>query len=187
MSTETNITPKKKKSNLKLFLILAGLGIFMFLFAFFQIPLFRMYCQKVGIAISPNTKATTQTKSTRQVTVMFTNVVAGDAPIMFKPKDSFQTIKLGETFKNEYHFVNMSNDTIHFRPIHSVLPEDAAKKLTLSKCFCFDDQTILPHQEYTLPVLYSFKADLDPEIENITMHYTLFPKEGKKGEPITKK
>jgi cytochrome c oxidase assembly protein Cox11 len=40
---QSNLGPQKKKSNLKLFLILAGLGIFMFLFAFFQIPLFRMY------------------------------------------------------------------------------------------------------------------------------------------------
>ncbi|OGC77205.1 MAG: hypothetical protein A2145_05350 [candidate division Zixibacteria bacterium RBG_16_40_9] len=137
-----------------------------------------MYCQKVGIAIAPNSKASSEYKSNgRQVTVLFTSVVAANAPILFKPKESFQTIKVGETAKNEYRFVNLSNDTIYFRPVHSVLPENAATKLTLSKCFCFDDQVILPHQEYTLPVLYSFKSDLDPEVENITMHYTLFPKE----------
>lgn len=180
MQQETEVKQPKKKKNLRLFLILAGLGIFMFVFAFINVPLFRMYCQKVGIAIAPNSKAGSHQKSSgREVTVMFTSVVANNAPILFKPKDSFQTIKLGETFKNEYRFMNLSNDTIYFRPVHSVLPEDAATKLTLSKCFCFDDQVILPHQEYILPVLYSFKADLDSEVENITMHYTLFPKEKK--------
>jgi len=180
MQLEPDSNQPKKKKNLKLFLILAGLGIFMFVFAFINVPLFRMYCQKVGIAISPNTKGSLESKSNgRQVTVLFTSVVAGNAPILFKPKESFQTIPLGETAKNEYRFVNLSNDTIHFRPIHSVLPENAATKLTLTKCFCFDDQVILPHQEYILPVLYSFKSDLDSEVENITMHYTLFPKEKK--------
>ena len=178
MQSEPEPKQPKKKKNLRLFLILAGLGIFMFVFAFINVPLFRMYCQKVGIAISPNSKASPETKSSgRKVTVLFTNVVANNAPILFKPKDSFQNIVLGETAKNEYRFVNLSNDTIYFRPVHSVLPEDAATKLTLSKCFCFDDQVILPHQEYILPVLYSFKSDLDSEVENITMHYTLFPKE----------
>ncbi|HKZ22289.1 MAG TPA: cytochrome c oxidase assembly protein [candidate division Zixibacteria bacterium] len=180
MQPEPDPKQPKKKKNLRLFLILAGLGIFMFVFAFINVPLFRMYCQKVGIAISPNTKASPESKSNgRKVTVLFTSVVANNAPILFKPKESFQTIPLGETAKNEYRFVNMSNDTIYFRPVHSVLPEDAATKLTLSKCFCFDDQVILPHQEYILPVLYSFKSDLDSEVENITMHYTLFPKEKK--------
>jgi cytochrome c oxidase assembly protein subunit 11 len=178
LQQETEVRQPKKKKNLKLFLILAGLGIFMFVFAFVNIPLFRMYCQKVGIAISPNSKAESGTESDgREVTVLFTSVVANNAPILFKPKDSYQNIIVGETAKNEYRFVNLSNDTIYFRPVHSVLPEDAAKKLTLSKCFCFDDQVILPHQEYILPVLYSFKTDLDSEVENITMHYTLFPKE----------
>lgn len=178
MQSDAEIKQPKKKKNLKLFLILAGLGIFMFVFAFINIPLFRMYCQKVGIAIAPNSKASPEAKSNgRKVTVLFTSVVAGNAPILFKPKESYQTIRLGETAKNEYRFVNLSNDTIYFRPIHSVLPEDAATKLTLTKCFCFDDQVILPHQEYILPVLYSFKSDLDSEVENITMHYTLFPKE----------
>lgn len=177
MEWEQSQIRRKKKKNFKLFLILLGLGIFMFLFAFLNVPLFRMYCLKVGIAIAPNAKADGESKSKdRQVTVLFTSVVAENAPILFKPRDSFQTIKVGETARNEYTFQNLSNDTIYFRPVHSVLPENAATKLTLSKCFCFDDQVILPHQKYTLPVLYSFKSDLDPEVENITMHYTLFPK-----------
>src|SRR4030067_2515999 len=168
----------KKISNWKLARVLGGVVVGMLAFAYVNVPLFRIDCQRVGIAISHNVEAkANQEPSDRKVTILFTGVVANDMPIAFKADKAFEEIKLGEESKTSYHFVNLSNDTIYFRPVHSVLPENAATKRTLSKCFCFDDQVILPHQEYTLPVLYSFKSDLDPEVENITMHYTLFPKE----------
>ena len=74
----------------------------------------------------------------------------------------------------------ISDDTIRFRPVHSVMPEDAAKKINLTKCFCFNDQTLLPKQRMELPVVFTVGADLDPEIDYITMNYTLFGKETNK-------
>jgi len=71
----------------------------------------------------------------------------------------------------------MSNDTVYFRPVHSILPEDAAKKFTMTKCFCFDDQTLLPHEEKTFPVISILSADLNPDVEQVTLHYTLFEKD----------
>lgn len=168
----------KRTSNLKLALILGVVVVGMLAFAYVNVPLFRMYCQKVGIAISPNREAKANLKpSDRKVTVLFTGVVAGDMPIAFKADKAFEEIKLGEQSKTSYHFVNLSDDTIYFRPVHSVLPENAATKLTLTKCFCFDDQIILPGQSYTLPVVFSFSPDLDPTVERITFHYTLFQKD----------
>jgi len=171
----------KRISNWKLALILGVVVVGMVAFAYINVPLFRMYCQKVGIAIAPNTEAkANQEPSDHKVTILFTGVVANDMPIAFKADKAFEEIRLGEESKTSYHFVNLSNDTIYFRPVHSVLPEDAAAKLTLKKCFCFDDQTILPGQSYTLPVIYSFASNLDPKIQRITFHYTLFKKEPKK-------
>jgi len=170
----------KKISNWKLALIFGGVVLGMLTFAYVNVPLFRMYCQKVGIAISPNREAKADLAPVdRKVTILFTGVVADDMPIAFRADKAFEEIKLGEQSKTSYHFVNLSDDTIYFRPVHSVLPENAATKLTLTKCFCFDDQTILPGQSYTLPVIFSFASDLDPEVERITFHYTLFKKESK--------
>src|SRR4030067_1341310 len=170
----------KKISNWKLARVLGGVVVGMLAFAYVNVPLFRMYCQKVGIAISPNREAKANLKpSDRKVMVLFTGVVAGDMPIAFKADQAFEEIKLGEESKTSYHFVNLSNDTIYFTPVESVLPENAATKLSLKKCFCFDDQTILPGQSYHLPVAFSFASDLDPEVERITFHYTLFKKESK--------
>ena len=109
--------------------------------------------------------------------MLFTGVVAGDLPVYFKPKYSIEKVKVGQKFENEYKFVNMSSDTVYFRPVHSILPEDAAKKFTMTKCFCFDDQTLAPHEEKTFPVISILSADLNPEVEQVTLHYTLFEKD----------
>lgn len=167
--------PKKRNRRLALF-VLVPIVPLMLAFTLAQVPLFRIFCQKIGFAISPLTDVQ-ETSGGRDVKVLFTGVVAGDLPVYFKPKYSIEKVKLGQRFENEYKFVNMSDDTVYFRPVHSILPEDAAKKFTMMKCFCFDDQTMLPHEEKTFPVISILSADLNPEVEQVTLHYTLFPKD----------
>ncbi len=169
---------KKLKKNVVTGLALIGVAVGMFAFAFANIPVFRLYCQKVGIALSPNAKAkpSSDLPNSRKVRVLFTGVVAGDAPIVFSAQEAFLTIPLGKENETAYRFVNLSSDTIRFRPVHSILPEAAARRFSLKKCFCFDDQTLLPRQEVLLPVVFSINADLDAEVEQVTLNYTLFQK-----------
>lgn len=169
---------KKLKKNVATGLIFAGVAVGMFAFAFANIPVFRLYCQKVGIALSPNAKVKPgpAVSSNREVQILFTGVVAGGAPIFFSAKEAFMTVRLGKETETAYRFVNLSADTIRFRPVHSILPEAAARRFSLKKCFCFDDQTLLPKQEVVLPVIFSINPDLDPEVEQVTLNYTLFRK-----------
>lgn len=164
----------KRNRRLGIFL-LAPIAIGMFAFTFGQVPLFKIFCQKIGIAISPLTSVV-ETSGGRDVKVLYTGVVAGTLPVYFKAKHSIQKVKVGQKFENEYKFVNMSDDTVYFRPVHSILPEDAAKKFTMTKCFCFNDQTMLPHEEKVFPVVSILSADLNSDIEQVTLHYTLFEK-----------
>lgn len=171
---------KKRNRKLAIFL-LSPVAVAMFLFAFLQVPLFQMFCQKIGIAISP-LSAVAEGGDGREVKVLYTGVAAGKLPVYFKAKHSIQKVKVGERFQNEYRFVNMSDDTIHFRPVHSILPEDAAKKFTMTKCFCFDDQTMLPREEKVFPVISILSAELDAKVEQVTLHYTLFQKDASEME-----
>jgi cytochrome c oxidase assembly protein subunit 11 len=176
-----NDTPTPKRSNRKLLLMLTPVILIMFGFAFAQVPLFRIFCQKIGIAIAPISDVK-EGGDGREIKVLFTGVVAGDLPVYFAPKHSILTARVGERFSNEYRFVNMSNDTVYFRPVHSILPEAAAKKFTMMKCFCFNDQTLAPHEERTYPVISVLSNDLDPDVEQVTLHYTLFAKDPKEME-----
>jgi cytochrome c oxidase assembly protein subunit 11 len=166
---------KRKRRGKRLALGLVFAVLVMFGFAFAQVPLFRMVCQKLGFAISPLSRVK-EGGNGHQVEVYFTGVVSGNLPVYFRPKYSLQTVKVGERFNNEYHFVNMSDDSVYFRPVHSVLPDEAAKKFTMMKCFCFDDQALAPHEEKTFPVISVLSNDLDSTVQQVTINYTLFEK-----------
>jgi cytochrome c oxidase assembly protein subunit 11 len=165
--------------NKKLGLILGGVGILMFAFAFANVPAFKMFCRKLGFGLSPNNteaKVSDAAGSGREVEVLFMGVVAGGAPIVFEAVEATKEVRLGQQTETAYRFVNLSRDTIRFRPVHSILPEGAATRFALKKCFCFDDQTLLPKQEVTMPVVFSIGADLDSNVERVTLSYTLFQK-----------
>ena len=155
--------------------ILVPFAVLMFGFAFAQIPLFGMFCKAIGIGISPLNSAK-EGGTGRMVKVLFSGVAADKLPVVFEPKQAIQTVEVGTRFSNEYRFVNMSNDSVFFRPVHSVLPESAAKKFTMMKCFCFNDQALGPHEAKTFPVISLLSSDLDPNVSEVTVNYTLFKK-----------
>lgn len=165
--------------NKKLGLAFGVFGILMFAFAFANVPAFKLFCRKLGFGLSPNnTEAKVSDAKTagREIEVLFMGVVAGGAPIVFEGVEPTKEVRLGEQAETAYRFVNLSNDTIRFRPVHSILPEGAATRFALKKCFCFDDQTLLPKQEVTMPVVFSIGSDLDSNVERVTLNYTLFQK-----------
>ncbi len=166
--------------NKKLGLAFGAFGVLMFAFAFANVPAFKMFCRKLGFGLSPNnTEAKVSDAalgSDREVEVLFMGVVAGGAPIVFEAVEATKEVRLGQQTETAYRFVNMSKDTIRFRPVHSILPEGAATRFSLKKCFCFDDQTLLPRQEITMPVVFSIASDLDSNVERVTLNYTLFQK-----------
>ncbi len=143
-------------------------------------PVFKLFCRKLGVGLSPNNteaKATgAPVSNNREVEVLFMGIVAGGAPIAFDAVEPTMEVKLGRQTQTAYRFVNLSNDTVRFRPVHSILPQTAATRFSLKKCFCFDDQTLLPRQEVTLPVIFSIAPDLDTNVERVTLNYTLFQK-----------
>lgn len=182
METQDLKTPEQKRKNKRLaLLLLIPVVVLMFGFTYAQVPLFRMFCQKIGIAISPLNDVE-YADTGRMCKVLYTGVTAGKLPVYFKPKQSVQTVEVGKPFENEYRFVNLSKDTVHFRPVHSILPEGAATKFTMTKCFCFDDQTMVPGEEKTFKVVSVLSADMSAEIEQVTLHYTLFEKNAEEME-----
>ncbi|MCB9358116.1 MAG: cytochrome c oxidase assembly protein [Calditrichaeota bacterium] len=176
MDSQELKTPEQKRKNKKLALyLLIPVMLIMFGFTYVQVPLFKMFCQKIGFAISPLSDVE-YADTGRMCKVLYTGVVAGTLPVHFKAKQSVQTVEVGKPFENEYRFVNMSKDTVHFRPVHSILPEAAATKFTMTKCFCFDDQTMAPGEEKTFKVISVLSADMDSQVEQVTLNYTLFEK-----------
>ncbi len=170
------------KRNSKILLGLLAVAVIMFAFGFANVPLFKQFCAAIGIDLSPNAGASQdeagiEVDSTRQLKVLFTTSVNDDLPIVFESKKHESEVFVGESDKNMYHFVNMTDDTLYFRPVHSVFPADASKKYSMIECFCFRDMMLLPHEEVEVPLVYYFKPSLSEEVNRVTMHYTLFQRD----------
>ncbi|MBD3381031.1 MAG: hypothetical protein GF404_02420 [candidate division Zixibacteria bacterium] len=167
------------KRNSKVLLILALVAVGMFIFGYANVPLFKAFCSSLGINLSPNAEIGEEDEEievdqSRPLKVLFTTTVNDDLPIMFESKKDKAEIFVGQQDKNIYHFVNLSDDTLYFRPVHSVFPAEASKRYTMIECFCFKDMTLMPKEDIEVPLVYYFKPSLSEKIGRVTMHYTLF-------------
>jgi len=126
---DDDMAARRAKANRHL-AILATVGLLMFGFAFANVPLFNMLCEKLGISQNPNNQALADSTeiSDRQVEVTFLSNVMGALPVTFSADNSLQRVRLGEQTINDYTFVNLTDRPIFFRPVHSVKPTDAASR-----------------------------------------------------------
>ncbi len=165
--------------NNKLLLILAGVFSVMLVFGYANDRLFKLFCDAIGISLSPNSNYdpdainTLSVDTTRTIKVVFNTEVMRDVPAFFTVKERSYDIHLGKTYENDYTFINRSNDTLYVRPVHSVYPASASTKYTMMECFCYDDMTLYPKQEITLPLTFYFSNDVSPYVNRIVMHYSL--------------
>jgi len=170
--------------NNKLLIGLAALGLGMFVFGYANVTLFQMFCSAVGIQVKNpeniqvgTTPGRGEVDTSREIKVLFTATVNDNLPVLFEASKSRETVHPGATDQVDYRFVNLSADTLYFRPVHSIYPAEANKKYDMIKCFCFQDMTILPHEEQVHPLVYSFHNDLETDISRVTMHYTIFKRD----------
>lgn len=179
---EAALAAESRRRNKRLLLILAAIGVGMFVFAFANVPIFGLLCQKLGFAQDPGkgsaaALAAKDGKIGRPIEVRFTGNVWGQLPVEFRPVTSIQQTNLGKMTVADYVFINLSRNPVYFRPIHSIRPTEAAgeDKYELGECFCYTEMMMHPGQELVLPVVYRFHNGLDENIKAITMSYTLFP------------
>ena len=78
----------------------------------------------------------------------------------------------------------MSDDSVFFRAVHSIVPQKAAREFQLIQCFCFEDQSLGPRESRTLPVYFALSPRIPTGIEEMTLSYTLFPRDPKKKLPV---
>ena len=174
-----------------------ALGLFvlgMFSFAYANVPLFKLFCARFGIggagkaAIKggnpPVMSSTTGPVESRNIRVTFMGVTASGLPVRFAPSIPSADTHPGKPVRLSYIFTNMSDDSVFFRAVHSIVPETAAREFQLIQCFCFEDQSLGPRESRALPVYFALSPRTPPGIEELTLSYTLFPMDPKKKLPV---
>jgi cytochrome c oxidase assembly protein subunit 11 len=185
---------------------MAVLVLVMFTFAYANVPLFQLFCERFGLSgsgkaaqkggavvpgraasrgglVSPMSSATGDVLG-REVRVKFMGVVGSGLPVRFGPSTPALSIHPGKPVRLSYNFVNMSDDSVFFRAVHSIVPVEAAKEFQLIQCFCFEDQALAPRETRDLPVYFALSPRFPLDVEEIILNYSLFPRDPKKGLPV---
>lgn len=171
--------PHRARMRMAVFgIVLALFALGMSSYFFFKFPdLYRMFCKAIGVQPSPNSAAviTAPTQhSGRFIDVLFEGAKDQSLPVHFYPDKPVVSLEVGTDATNTYHFKNVSNHAVSFRPVHQISPIGAARDFGLKLCFCFSNQTIPAGESRDFPVIFTFGTGLDERISTVTVRYTLF-------------
>ncbi|HYE06422.1 MAG TPA: cytochrome c oxidase assembly protein [Planctomycetota bacterium] len=176
MTTSTEGQRPLVSRNRRLLLVLATISIGMGGFGFALSKFYTLLCEATGSQISPNNAdvaSAAPVATGRFVEVFFEKKVFDRLPVRFFPDQDLQKVQVGVEHKNVYHFQNLSNRTVHFRPIHQISPPVAGQHFGMRVCFCFQDQTIRPGETKDFEVSYTFAPELLAEVSEVRLCYSL--------------
>ena len=190
MNQPIDSAPDRRPNNALLGAAMAFLVVLMFTFAYANVPLFKLFCARFGLGgagkaavkggAPPAMSSTTGPIESRDITVTLMGVTATGLPVRFRPSVPSVVTIPGKPVHLSYVFTNMSDDSVFFRAIHSIVPQRAASEFQLIQCFCFEDQSLGPRESRTLPVYFALSPRIPVGIDEMTLSYTLFPRDPKK-------
>ena len=148
--------------------------------SFAAVPLYRMFCAATGYGGTPQIGGVGGPgASGSMITVRFNADTSPGLPWRFKPNQAALTVPLGEDSLASYHARNEAGTPATGIATYNVTPEKVGNYFHKTACFCFDQQTLAPHQDMDFPL--SFWVDpaisTDPDTKDvkvITLSYTFF-------------
>jgi cytochrome c oxidase assembly protein subunit 11 len=176
-----------RRRNARLAVICAAAFFGMVGVAYAAVPLYRAFCQLTGFDGTARRADTAPAEVLAgTVTVRFDANVRG-LPWTFSALQTSQEAKIGETKLAFFKVTNTSDKPVTGRAVYNVLPEEAGAHFQKLQCFCFEEQTIGPHQTVEMPVLYfidpKYASDFETRGEKVvTLSYTFFPATEAKGD-----
>ncbi|HXT78340.1 MAG TPA: cytochrome c oxidase assembly protein [Acetobacteraceae bacterium] len=166
--------------NTALGITLASVAVGMVGMSFAAIPLYRLFCAVTGYGGTPQIGPATAPGSTAQlIRVRFNADTNPGLPWTFAPDQNQITLHLGEEKIAFYNARNLANTPVSGMALYNVTPEKVGKYFHKTACFCFNQQTLEPHQSMEFPVSFWVDPEIakDPntsDVHVITLSYTFF-------------
>jgi cytochrome c oxidase assembly protein subunit 11 len=169
-----------KRSGTVLALSLAAVVLGMLGMSFAAVPLYRVFCSMTGYGGTPQIgPAESSDVSDRTVVVRFNADTSPDMPWHFEPDQAQVTLKLGDDQVAFFSARNEAGEPVSGTAVYNVTPDKIGKYFHKTACFCFNEQTLGPHQLMRFPVSFWVDPALatDPstaDVTTITLSYTFF-------------
>jgi cytochrome c oxidase assembly protein subunit 11 len=148
---------------------------------FAAVPLYRIFCERTGYDGTTRRATAAEAAAVKladgEVNVRFDANIERGLPWTFGPEAPGDVVRFGGRHIAFFHAVNNSDQPVTGQATYNVAPEQAARYFNKIQCFCFNRQTLKPHEEVRMPVVYyvdpSFKDDPDnKDVQTITLSYT---------------
>jgi len=169
------------RRNRKVATYAAAFAAFMLAMGFASVPLYRMFCQVTGFGgTTQRANAAEAAKvqvADQRISVRFDGNVENGMPWRFGPEQVTQEMRIGERKIAYFTAENLSDHAITGIASFNVEPDLAGLYFKKIQCFCFNQQTLQPHEKVRMPVLYYVDPAIlkDPEsaaTTQITLSYT---------------
>jgi cytochrome c oxidase assembly protein subunit 11 len=174
------VTPNLKL-NRRVATYAAAFAGFMLAMGFASVPLYRMFCQVTGFGgTTQRANAAEAAKvqvAAQRISVRFDGNVENGMPWRFGPDQVTEDMRIGERKIAYFTAENLSDHAITGVASFNVEPDLAGLYFKKIQCFCFNQQTLQPHEKVRMPVLYYVDPAIlkDPEsaaTTQITLSYT---------------
>ncbi len=174
---KAELTVKQKNKRL---LIPVCIGVlFMFGFAYALVPLYSLLCSEAGINGRANNDPTTlpagiHVDKSRTIKVEFAAIVHSPLHFVFKPLQHYVLMHPGETKLVYYYAHNLMHKGITVQAIPSITPDEAAKYLKKTQCFCFTQQFFFDNEKADMPVYFYIDPHVPKDVHDMSLSYTMF-------------
>ena len=164
----------------RLALILAGGVIGMVALSYAAAVFYQLICREAGLGGATQIAQEVPDKTyDRTITVRFETAVQPDLPWAFYPVQREIKVKVGENALVMFRAENKTDEPITGQAVYNVTPDKIGPYFFKVACFCFDVQTLAPHEVADMPV----SLFLDPKLLKdrnaddvgvVTLAYTFF-------------
>jgi cytochrome c oxidase assembly protein subunit 11 len=182
LSPKTGPRKTLSRRNLNIVMILVGVLSGMVGLTYAAVPLYRIFCAKTGFDGTP-VRADGDTAAVapidRTVTVSFTSDVDASLPWAFYPKQNKIEARVGQTYLAFFEAENKTDKPVTGQATYNVSPEPWGPYFVKIQCFCFNQQTLQPHEKVEMPVTFYLDPALAHDhlldrMSDVTLSYTFF-------------
>ncbi len=176
--TTTDITTDIAGSNRRLLIRLGLVVVGMFVFAVFLMPpIYDAFCELTGLNGKGSNKAaaaSVREDDSRTVSVEFLVDTDAALPWEFRKGEAAVRVHPGVITKTRFYVKNLDSKAVTGRAIPSISPNDAARHVKKTECFCFQEQRLEAGEEKEMPMVFYVDPALPEHITTITLSYKFY-------------